>query len=475
LIFSSITGVKLALPFQIPRLVIAGTGSGVGKTTVTLGLIQAFRNQGLRVASFKCGPDYLDPTYHSRASGQTCQNLDSWMMGKEALLSTFQRASENADLAIVEGVMGLFDGLTPTAETGSTAEIAKLLKAPVLLVIDASGMARTIAAIAKGFRDFDPELKLAGVVANWIGSRGHLKLLHTAMSATFGDQVPLLGGLIKSPELAFPERHLGLLTADEQNVPDSLLQAWGGACQEYLNMNQALKLAQSAPEILMTATASLEAPNAPRRTCRIGIAHDEAFHFYYEYNLRSLQSSGAELIFFSPLQDEKLPDVDGLYLGGGYPELFATQLSQNLSIRNSIRDFAFQNKPVYAECGGLMYLSEKIVNVEGESFPMVGLIPGTATMGKKLKAMGYVEIETEQDTLLGPHGLRFRGHQFRYSDLSVNSDLPVEYAYRVRRRRDQETFSEGYARNRVLGTYVHAHWASNPLIPQNFVKACLCH
>jgi cobyrinic acid a,c-diamide synthase len=446
------------------RIVIAGTASHVGKTTVTVALISALRARGLRVAPFKCGPDYLDPSYHARASGQACHNLDGFMMGREAVLATFTRASRGADAAVLEGVMGLFDGSSPTGDEGSTAEIAKWLDASVLLVCDASGMARSIAALAHGFTRFDPALNVAGLICNRIGSRGHLELLRKATR----DAPPILGGFPAEPALSFPERHLGLHSADREAVPDAVLAAWGARAEEWLDVAGILELARAAPPLPEIATASAA---APALRCRIGLAFDEAFHFYYEDNLRRLESLGAELVRFSPVLDARLPEVDGLYLGGGYPELLAERLSANRSLRSDVAAFAQRGGPIYAECGGLMYLTGGIRTRDGRLHEMVGLLPGEAVMSDRMQALGYVEVETQERSVLGPPGLRFRGHQFRYSELA---GVPDELAriYSVRRRRGGDTSREGYCVGNVLASYVHAHWASNPSVARNLVDAC---
>jgi cobyrinic acid a,c-diamide synthase len=449
-----------------PRLVIAGLASGVGKTTVTAGLIGALRARGMKVAVFKCGPDYLDPTYHARAAG-SCHNLDGWMMGREAVLATFARAADGADIALIEGVMGLFDGATPTSEQGSTAEIAKWLEAPVLLVIDASGMARTVAAVAQGFAAFDPALRVAGMICNRLGSRGHLELLRASAGA-----LPIVGGMPKRPEYAFPERHLGLYSANLASVPQSLFAAWEEIAAQWLDLETISAAARSAPPLASPASLGQAAPNGP--LCRIGIAFDEAFHFYYEDNLRRLEENGAQLERFSPLRCSSPPtDADGLYFGGGYPETVAGALSANTSMIRAIREFALSGRPIYAECGGLMYLSGGIRTAAGDFFPMVDLIPGEAVMAQSIQALGYAEVETTQPTLLGPAGERFRGHQFRYSSLTAAGQ--ARCAYRVATRRKKDAFAEGYMRDNVLASYVHAHWASNPRLAQNFVASCLAH
>ena len=453
---------------MVPRIVIAGISSSVGKTTVTVGLARALRARGLRVAVFKCGPDYLDPTYHARAADAPCHNLDGWMMGREAVVATFAHASRGADIALLEGVMGLFDGASPMGEEGSTAEVAKWLKAPVLLVCDASGMARSIAALARGFAAFDADLELAGVICNRIGSRSHLDLLRKAT----GGAPPIMGGLPKEEALAFPERHLGLHTADRGAVPDSLLSAWGERVAEWFDLETILALARTAQPLA-------ESPTTDRTVvegvdCRIGLAFDEAFHFYYEDNLRRLENLGAEIVRFSPVRDSRLPDVDGLYFGGGYPEVHAEALSQNTPMLKDVAAFAANGGPVYAECGGLMYLSTGIRTLGGHLYPMAGLIPGEAVMCERLQSMGYVEVETQERSVLGPAGLRFRGHQFRYSELRGASD-DLDRVYTVRRRRSGEVLREGYRAGSILASYVHAHWASNPLVAEGFLQACTSH
>ncbi|MCR8647016.1 cobyrinate a,c-diamide synthase [Leptospira interrogans] len=449
---------------KIPRIVIGGTGSGVGKTTIALALTQILRKKGLKVATFKCGPDYLDPTYHSRASQKICHNLDGWLMGKESVLNTFYQACHNVDIAIIEGMMGLFDGHSPNSEIGSTAEIAKWLASPVLVVLDTRGMARTVSAILKGLKIFDPDLNLAGAFANFTGSLSHIQLLKDAST-----EVPILGGLCKHSEQTFPERHLGLYSASEENVSEEKFNFWGEEGEKSLEVNSILEIANSAPEISIPVSNI----NTTLKRCKIGIAMDSAFHFYYEENLMRLRQAGAELVFFSPLSDSRLTDVDGLYFGGGYPEVFAPTLSKNKSLLNYIRDLSYKNIPIYAECGGLMYLSKGIKLVEGEFFPMLGLISATSIMEKKLKALGYVEVTTKKETIFGEVGLRFRGHQFRYSDLELDESNPIELVYNLRKRKSDQVSEEGYSKNSILASYIHAHWASNPSLTEGFVQSCL--
>lgn len=447
-------------------IVVAGVASGVGKTTVTVAVARALSARGLRVALFKCGPDYLDPTYHARAVGETSQNLDGWMMGRAAVRATFGEGTRGVDIAIIEGVMGLFDGASPTSEAGSTAEIAKWLEAPVALVVDAGGMARSVAALVQGFESFDPDLRVAAAIFNRVGSRGHLDLLRKAMRSP-----ATLGGLPRSPEHAFPERHLGLLAADESTLPDALLDRWSETAASWIDLDRLVAVAATSPPLVLDER-TLEISSASR--CRIGVAYDEAFYFYYADNMRRLERLGAELVHFSPVRDATLPNVDGVYIGGGYPEAQGALLEQNVSMRASIKEFAERGGPVYAECGGLMYLLRTIRTTDGERYDMVGLFPGEAVMHRKLQALGYVEVETQSQTILGPKGTRFRGHQFRYSELSPPLHPPdVELAYSVRRRRGDESLGEGHRAGNVLASYVHAHWASNPRVALELVESCV--
>lgn len=446
---------------DIPRIVIAGVASNVGKTTATVALTAALRQRGLCVRTFKCGPDYLDPTYLRSAAQSSCQNLDGWMMGRETVLRTFVAAARGCDIAVIEGMMGLYDGASPASEEGSTAQIAKWLKAPTLLVVDASGMARSIAAITQGFRDFDADLALCGAIANGVGGPGHVELLRQSLAP-----MPLVGALSTYPELRFPERHLGLVAYRQNGASDNCVSKWGAIAAENFAIDSILEIARSAPAI-----AAKEAPGRPNLSprVRIGVAWDEAFHFYYEDNLERLREHGAELIRFSPLDDSLPPNVDGFYFGGGYPEVFADRLSQNLSMNSAIREFAERGGVIYAECGGLMYLSASIT-VGQSRYPMVGLIPIETVVHNRLQAIGYVEIETTTPTIFGPSGLGFRGHEFRYSE-PIHRGKPIDNAYSIRGRYHHSA-AEGYCRDNVLASYVHAHWASNPACAESFVASC---
>jgi len=442
----------------LPRLLIAGVSSGVGKTTFTVGLCRALRRRGLRVQVFKCGPDYLDPTYHRQASDGEVHNLDSWLMGPAALTRTFVRTARGADISLIEGVMGLFDGASADSLSGSSAEIAQLIAAPIALVCDASGMARSLAALVRGFASFEPDIAPRAVICNRVGSAGHLALLSRAQP-----DVPILGGLLKQSSLRFPERHLGLCAAQEADH-EATFETWADQVEAHCDVPALIALARSAPP-LPAATAPTARAAA---RCRIGIARDAAFHFYYDENLHLLQDAGAELVAFSPLADAGLPRVDGLYLGGGYPELHAARLAANHGMLRALREHARAGKPIYAECGGFMYLCQSIVDRAGHSHAMLGLLPGRALMQDKLQALGYVEVTTRAASPLGAAGTRYRGHQFRYS--RFEGPAPTQLA--LHSKRHPEPQPEGHGAGSLLGTYVHGHWASNPAIARNFVDAC---
>jgi cobyrinic acid a,c-diamide synthase len=340
----------------------------------------------------------------------------------------------------------------------------------VLLVTDASGVARTIAAVAAGFARFDPAVRVAGMICNRVGSRGHLELLRDARP-----EVPIVGGFPASGDLAFPERHLGLLMADELTVPQRLIDGWSRLAAEWLDLDAILDIAGSAPALDVgreTNVGTVDVSSRPRS--RIGVAYDAAFHFYYEDNLNRLRALGAELVNFSPIDDRNLPDVDGLYIGGGYPEAFASALSSNAGMLGAVRAFAARGGVIYAECGGLMYLLDAIRTVDGATRPMAAIIPGVAVMSDGLQAIGYVEVETRADSILGPAGTRFRGHQFRYSTLEgADSGRPIERIYNVAPRWGGAPFAEGYRIGNVLASYVHAHWASNRCVAEALAAACM--
>lgn len=436
-------------------IVVAGTHSGVGKTTVTLGLIRALRDRGLTVQSFKVGPDFIDPLHHQQASGRTGLNLDTWMLDPEANRRRFALATADADVAVIEGVMGLFDGSEGGSDRGSAAEVAKLLDAPVLLVVDAGAMARSAAAVIHGFTTFDTALRTAGVILNNVGGEAHAEMIGEAVDGA----VPILGALPRDPELVMPERHLGLHLPHEARA--DYVERLGRLVEAHLDLDGVL--ATGATGRPVAANGKLERTD---RLVRIGVARDEAFCFYYADNLELLARAGAELVEFSPLRDELPADLDGLYFGGGYPELHAAELAANERTREAVRDFAGNGRPIYAECGGLMYLAESL-ELEDGTYPLCGVLPFSTRMPAPLQ-IAYVEIET-QGGLLGS-GHRARGHVFHHSE--IVGEAPESRFYKMRTSRGDES-DEGYGAGNVLASYAHLHFASDPTIAPALVGECV--
>ena len=445
-------------------LVVAGTGSGVGKTTVTLGLLEAYRRRGLTVQAFKVGPDFIDPGLHELVTGRPSYNLDGWMCGRDAVLATVSRHIVDADLAIVEGVMGCFDGSDATGEDGSTAQSAKWLGAPVVLVIDAGGQSRSAAAVVGGFERFDPALTVAGVIANRVGGEVHGRWVADAIQASCR-AVPL-GAIPRDDALVLPERHLGLVTAAEGPLTPDFRHHLANVIERHVDLDQLLVLAAQSAGFAQGDEVRRRAREVP---LRVGVANDVAFQFYYRENLARLRAAGAELVFWSPLRDE-VPDVDGLYFGGGYPELHAQRLADNVGALKTVRELGERGMPIYAECGGLMYLAEALEDMDGVAHPMVGLLPTTVRMRPRRMTLGYREVRFIADAPLGLAGAVARGHEFHYSTIDPVPNT-VKRVWRLEGRHGGDR-AEGYLVKRALISYVHLHFASNPELPHSFVAAC---
>jgi cobyrinic acid a,c-diamide synthase len=418
------------------------------------------------VQGFKAGPDYIDPGYHTAATGRISSNLDTWMVGPEEVVSLFGRASIGADISLIEGVMGLFDGFDALSENGSTAQLAKILDAPVILVIDAGSMARSAGAVAMGFRDFDPKVNVAGVIANNLSGKIHAQWIKEAVEDI---GLPVVGCIPRTDLLSIPERHLGLRTAGEKNTETRLfINAARDIVAENVDIERLLKIARSAPEIW--PPTKKERPNTVRPVTRIAIARDEAFCFYYEDNFDLLRDAGAELIFFSPLRDHRLPDdINGMYIGGGYPELYAAQLAENSSLRADMRNRILSGMPTYAECGGLMLLAEQYIGSQSESYSMVGVLPGSTRLTGSL-TMGYREVTAIKPGILLNTGDIARGHEFHYSNWAYSDEL-ANFAYNLISKEGRHQ-PEGFLTENLLASYVHLHFASNPAIAPRFVDRC---
>ncbi|MEW6379059.1 MAG: cobyrinate a,c-diamide synthase [bacterium] len=446
---------------KIPRILIAGTNSGSGKTTLTLGLLHLLKEQGLTVSPFKVGPDFIDPGHHSRISGLASRNLDGWMLSREYNLKTFAQHAQGVDLALIEGVMGLFDGLSGLSEDGSSAQIARWLNCPVILIVNCRSMARSAAALIQGYERFDPEVPLAGVILNQVGSPRHFAYLKEAIETYCHTEV--LGCLPRDESLIIPERHLGLVTAEEDPLPQPFLSRLSSLLEEQVNIERLLAIARSAQDIGLSGEISqIPALSPPQRKIRtVGIAKDEAFCFYYQDNFDLLRQAGAELVFFSPLRDRSIPaSCEALYLGGGYPELYGLQLSQNLSMLDSIRSFIEDGGQVLAECGGFVYLSRGIQTFDHQFFPLAGIFPVCPRMGKKVH-LGYREIHLAEDCPLGLSGNRLRGHEFHYSTTERMPDTIPRVYYGLDSRGTKEKV-EGFRYKNCLAGYPHIHFGSYP-------------
>ena len=450
------------MQWNIPRIVIAATQSGGGKTTLVTGLLAALRARGLTVQSFKVGPDYIDLGYHRLASGRTGHNLDTWLVPEARLAEIFARECAGADIAVIEGVMGLYDG--GRRGISSTAAIAKALDAPVLLVIDAKSVGASAAATALGFRIYDARLNLAGVLLNRLGSETHEEMIREAMA---GIDMPVYGVLRRDAALALPERHLGLTPGGESAAAETV-RAIGERVEAGLDLDSILKLARSAAPLVLPQSAQQNA----RSSVRIGVARDEAFSFYYAASLAELEAYGAEIIAFSPLHDEALPEVDGVLIGGGFPEMFAAQLAENASMRASLCRAAEEGMPIYAECGGYMYLMQSLVDFDGVEHAMAGIFPARARMTEKLQMVGYVEAEQTVDTVLGSAGLLLHGHEFHFSVEEAERAADLVRPFTFTKLRNGAWYAAGCVYKNVLGSYLHLHFAGCQTAAENFVEAC---
>jgi cobyrinic acid a,c-diamide synthase len=458
----------------VQPLIIAAPASGCGKSSVTIGLLAALQQRGLTVAPFKIGPDFIDPGHHAAVCGRVSRNLDGWMCGYDGVMHSFAAGRDAADLAVVEGVMGLFDGADGASDAGSTAEIARWLGGRILLVVDARAQARSAAAIVHGLTTFAPDLDFAGVLYNRVGSTNHERLLREA-HASAPHLPPLLGCLPRRDTVALPERHLGLVTAGEAFAATTYAQLaeWVAG---HVDLEQLLSGLAGPAQAAPMRPATAPAPPA-RELVRIGVARDAAFCFCYPENLELLERAGAELVGFSPLTDPLPEHLGGLYLPGGYPELYGERLGANAGLLASLRRAAQAGLPIYAECGGLLYLTQGVAPVgtasgeaEGHPARLAALFPAGARMLSRRKALGYREVTFTATTPLGPAGTVARGHEFHYSELAMPDSVPRSYL--VFDRAGKPCAREGYLYQNILGSYIHLHFASNPQLAEHFVHSC---
>ncbi len=448
--------------FQYNAFCLAAISSGSGKTTLSLGLMRALRRRGVDVRPFKSGPDYIDPEFHKSAAKADSINLDLWMAGEEGVRRSFRRRLGAERCAVVEGVMGLFDGVSPSSIEGSTAQLAKTLDIPVVLVVDASGMAGTIAALVSGCAAFVPGLKVAGVIANFVSTPNHKRILAEALSSR--GLPPLLGTLPPNDAWKLPERHLGLVPEVESVGSDAWYEALADGVERNVDLDALL-----AATRLESADSSALPPKAPSKV-RLAVARDEAFHFYYPDNLLALEARGVELASFSPMRDSALPSgVNGVYVGGGYPELFAKILEGNVSMRSELKAFAESGRPLYAECGGLMYLCRSLQDADGAAHEMCGVFPYAIEMGRKLRRLGYRLTRTLKDSPLGLAGTLYRGHEFHWSQLAEEPKPALDAAESKGARAEAAWEPSALSYKGVYASYVHAYFAFDDALLDNFV------
>ncbi len=451
------------------RVVVAGTQSGVGKTTLTLGLMGALKKRGKSIKPFKVGPDYIDPQFHRRVTGVPSRNLDTHLLQETVVEALFQNQVKENELAIIEGVMGLYDGVGTRGHRGSTAHVAKTLGAPVILIINGGGLSNSAAAMVKGYRDFDPQVNVAGVIINHVSGEKHYRLLKEIIEANV--DVKCLGYLKKNSKIELKSRHLGLVPTEETLELDHKLLQLIEMVEETIDLEGIMELAQGAG-----AMVPADLPQLGKNYSGIKIAYalDKAFHFYYEDNLDLFRQAGVELIPFSPLADSNLPaNIHGIYLGGGFPEVFASQLAANVSIRRDIKEMAHSGLPIYGECGGLMYLTEAIIDFNGDYHEMAGVYKARARMTNRLQHFGYNEIQFVDNQLFNTMEIgHICGHEFHRA---VVEDWEGATIYQAKKIRDDKVVDQwecGYSVFNTIAGFSHFHFYSNLAFPRAFMEAC---
>lgn len=453
----------------IKGFVIGATGSGTGKTTISLAILSYLADLGYKLAPFKVGPDFIDPGHHAKIAGKTSFNLDSWMLSREYNTRIFNEKSKGSDIAVVEGVMGLFDGYDGLSESGSTAQMAKWLDLPVVLVVSAKGKARSAAAIVKGFEEFDKDLKIAGVIFSKTGSLRHYEYLKKAVEQNC--KTRCLGFMPRNDSIVMPERHLGLVTSDELDISSQVLSTLSSMVRDHIDIKGLINSLDSFDIPCNIEPERHENSNGSGP--RIAVARDKAFCFYYQDNLDILKKFGADIVEFSPLNDDGLPPgIDGMYFGGGYPEVFAKELSQKTKLLLEIKQNSIAGMPIYGECGGFMFLCNKLSGMdETRQYSMSGCFDLKVQMSKRLRSLGYREITLKKDTIIGKKGDVLRGHEFHYSSLE-NRKNDITDVYHVTSRAGQDISLKGYQVSNTLGSYLHVHFGSNQGCAKHFVDTC---
>ncbi|MCL2157554.1 MAG: Ni-sirohydrochlorin a,c-diamide synthase [Methanobrevibacter sp.] len=443
------------------KVLLAGTGSGVGKTTISTGIMKVLSKK-YNVQPFKIGPDYIDPTYHTLATGNTSRNLDSFFMDEEQIKASFKRGIEksNGDISIIEGVRGLYEGLSPTGNVGNSASIAKALDAPIILIMNARSLVKSAAAIVLGFKQLDPQLKIEGVILNKVKGKRHYKKAKESVEKLTNTQV--IGGIPRDESLAVDERHLGLVPALEKETIANNIEKWAEVVEAYIDLDALIEIMKSSSKIKVANSELWKIAN--KNPSKIGVAIDEVFNFYYPENLESLEDNKAKIIPFSPLKDETIPDVDALYIGGGYPEIFKKELSANESMLESIKQFSVDKNPIYAECGGMIYLSKAI-----DGSKMVNNFPYESFMTEKVQGLSYVIAKSLDNNLISNKDEVFRGHEFHYTKIDIENKKP-NLAFDILRGRGIANNKDGIFLNNSLANFIHIHACSHPNFAYNFTK-----
>jgi cobyrinic acid a,c-diamide synthase len=447
------------------RIVLAGTGSAVGKTTISTGIMKALSEE-MVVQPFKVGPDYIDPSYHALATKNPPRNLDSFFMNEDQIKTSFDRGVKmvKADIGIIEGVRGLYEGISPIGDVGNTASVAKALDAPVVLIMNAKSLVKSAAAVVLGFKALDPNVRIEGVILNKVKGKRHFLKAKEAVEKLSNTKV--IGGIPRNDNLEVKERHLGLVPALEQEKIANDIDNWSNVIKNYINLDALKEIANSSSKLAIDKNTELWNTKNKNQT-KIGVAFDEVFNFYYTENLESLEDNNAKLTYFSPYKDEELPDVDALYIGGGYPEIFAKELESNESMRLAINNFHKDKKPIYGECGGLIYLSKSINGLKA-----CNILPYTSKMTDKVQGLNYVIAKSKKDTLISKKDEIFRGHEFHYTKLLIDESNAntADFALDIRRGRGIINKQDGISIGNTLASYLHLHACSCPNFAYNFTN-----
>lgn len=445
---------------KVGRIVLGAMASGSGKTLITCGLLQALLNKGYRLSSFKCGPDYIDPMFHSHVLGTKTRNLDSFLTDEGTVKYLLGENGKGGDISIIEGVMGYYDGLGGISTKGSTYDIARITKSPVILIVNAKGASLSLIPAIKGFMEYREDSYIKGIILNQISP-----MFYETIKAKIEEElgIKVFGYVPKLEHLAIEGRHLGLISPSEIKNLKNKIDELANVLLETLQIDEIIKTAQEAPELSWEE----EEDSKEKYPVTIGVAKDEAFSFHYEDNYALLNKLGAKIIFFSPLSDKKLPNVDGLWLVGGYPEQYGNELTQNKSMRDSIKAAVEGGMPCIAECGGFMYINSSLEGMDGIDYPMVGLIQGRAYRCKTLRRFGYIELESKKDSILGKTGTKLNAHEFHYYDTEDTGE-----DFKAVKPINKRSYDCIHSKNNLLAGYPHIYLYSNKEMGSNFLKAC---